>query len=156
VADALERMATRANIAGEGQRLDLGTGNMYSSPRLGRNAATDVSRETAPYVVKAVRAGHWQIYERQPDGSYRKYGPESIGLDALQAQADKLNAKVRAKSSKANEETIRVLVNEEMQRTGTDYTKAFCNLKTRRPELFWTMKESGAEIERQRTAKARR
>jgi hypothetical protein len=147
ITDALEHMATRANIAGEGTPY-RGGATIYGTQQIAASRPTDQIKETEPYVVRATRSGHWCIFEKQADGSYKKYGVESIALDVLQAQANKLNDRARGKANKANEETITALVNEEMQRTSGDYVRAFCNVKTRKPELFWTMRESAAERER--------
>jgi hypothetical protein len=156
IASRLEASLSRANIAGEGQRLDLGTGNMYSSSRLGRDGATDPSLSgSGPYTIRAVRQGCWQLYELQPDGSWKKFGPESMSLDMLQAQAKKLNDKARGKANEANRQMITGLVHAEMANSKCDYPTAWNRLKARKPELWWPLKESTAELQRQRTAKRR-
>lgn len=146
IAAALESLASRANsVAVPGT-------SIYSTPRIAADTDTDPSRNSEPYVVKAVRPGHWQIYERQPDGLYRKYGTESVALVTLQKQAAALNLQARSKASAANE--IASLVNEEMVRTGRDYSHCWGNVKSKHPGLFASLLDP-SEAQRQQHAARR-
>ena len=140
----LERMATLANVAGEGggysqvsglgRTIGAGT-NDYSTRRLSADTAGDVSRTgSEAYIVRSVRPGHWQVFARQPDGSYKPYGVESIALNTLEKQVDALNLQARTKSSRANE--VMSLVNECMEKRGLNYSDAFCQIRKTRSDLF--------------------
>jgi hypothetical protein len=109
-----------------------------------------VSRNSEEYIVKVVRPGYFQMYRRDENGDYVKFGVESLGGDTLIAEAKRLNAKALGKANRANEETIAVLTSEQMKRTGCDYTTAFCNIRKQKPELFRTMRDPSAHSSRRK------
>lgn len=145
----LERMATRANIASEGTPgTPSPATSIYSTSRIAADTDSDISRSTEPYIIRTIRPGHWQIFERQADGSYRKFGVESIGLDDLKAQAKKLNDKARAKASQPIANEVAKLVEVEMQATHCSYDLAWMAVKEKNPVLFANLRESPAQRER--------
>jgi len=65
ITQALERMATRANVA---------PGQMYATPQLAGASATDISRDSLDWVVRSIRPGFWIVYTRGKDGTFKPWG----------------------------------------------------------------------------------
>ncbi len=128
-------------IAGEGVNFSSGS-NIYATPTLGADTEDESPTTTALAArVESTRPGYFQLYLLRPDGKWQKDGPEMYGSDVLKSKAAAINAKARAKGTKANERTIHAMVANEMQRSGKDWTASFCQIRKDMPHLFLGMRD---------------